>query len=85
MNKSTKYEAIDKKQEEKVGKCNLKGYYTLYNGTIFDDSAWRQLKRMVPKYRAFGEATHNVTFEPTELYTSWLKSNENENVTEDGE
>ncbi|KAL7539244.1 hypothetical protein ACHAXR_009118 [Thalassiosira sp. AJA248-18] len=46
------------------GFCNNKNkhYYSPYNGTIFDDSAWKQLKRMVPKYRRFGEAA-NVTYE----------------------
>jgi hypothetical protein len=38
-----------------------KPYYPLTNGTEFDDTAWRQLIRMVPKYRVYGEAV-NVSF-----------------------
>ena len=43
---------------------------------MFDDLAWQQLVRMVPKYgRIYGQVIDNVTtFEPSELYTSWLKS-----------
>jgi len=73
------------KRYEKESRCNLKGYYTLYNGTMFDDLAWQQLARMVPKYgRMYGQAIDNVTtFEPSELYTSWLKSqSKNESATE---
>lgn len=40
--------------------CNNPKYYTIYNGTEFDDTAWRQLTRMVPKYRMYGVAT-NIT------------------------
>ena len=79
------YKTCLKKRYEKVSRCNLKGYYTLYNGTMFDDSAWKQLKRMVPKYRTFGEATNNITFEPSDLYISWLESEEDQNETKDGE
>lgn len=78
------YKTCLKKRYEKESRCNLKGYYTLYNGTMFDDLAWQQLVRMVPKYgRIYGQAIINVTtFEPSELYTSWLKSqSKNESVT----
>lgn len=54
------------------GKGNYK-YFSVYNGTIFDDSAWKQLTRMVPKYRRNREA-ENVTFEASEGYALWLKS-----------
>ncbi|KAL7535360.1 hypothetical protein ACHAXR_007012 [Thalassiosira sp. AJA248-18] len=37
--------------------CNNSKYYNIYNGTEFDDTAWKQLTRMVPKYRVYGEAT----------------------------
>mmetsp|Transcript_38521 Transcript_38521/g.80730 ORF Transcript_38521/g.80730 Transcript_38521/m.80730 type:complete len:401 (-) Transcript_38521:181-1383(-) len=69
------YKTCLKKRYEK-SRCNLKGYYTLYNGTIFDDTAWEQLMRMVPKYRRYGKAD-NVTFEPSERYISWLKRENN--------
>mmetsp|Transcript_3439 Transcript_3439/g.6303 ORF Transcript_3439/g.6303 Transcript_3439/m.6303 type:complete len:367 (-) Transcript_3439:117-1217(-) len=38
-----------------IGKnqCKKKGYLTDARGDTFDDSAWRQLKRMVPKYIQF--------------------------------
>jgi len=36
-----------------VPMCDNPGYYELYNGTTFDDTAWRHLMRMVPKYRDY--------------------------------
>lgn len=44
--------------------CKNPKYYTLVNGTEFDDAAWKQLKRMVPKYAVFDEAnnTYNTYF-----------------------
>lgn len=74
------YKTCLKKRYEKDSRCQLKGYYTLYNGTIFDDAAWEQLTRMVPKYRRYGKAD-NVTFEPSERYITWLKSQEDETAT----
>ena len=37
----------------KVPMCNNPGYYELYNGSTFDDTAWRHLIQMVPKYKAY--------------------------------
>ena len=44
--------------------CNNPQYYAIYNGTEFDDTAWKQLTRMVQKYRRFGEAK-NITYQDT--------------------
>lgn len=41
--------------------CDNPKYYALHNGTEFEDTAWRQLTRMVPKYKKYGEAV-NATF-----------------------
>ena len=35
--------------------CDNPSYYLLTNGVEFDHTAWRQLTRMVPKYRVYGE------------------------------
>mmetsp|Transcript_23846 Transcript_23846/g.57504 ORF Transcript_23846/g.57504 Transcript_23846/m.57504 type:complete len:376 (-) Transcript_23846:496-1623(-) len=50
--------------ESQTSKCDDSGYYTLFEGREFDDRAWRQLKRMVPKYGAYdneGEASDTNT------------------------
>ena len=70
------YKTCVKKRDDVKGFsfCGQKGkYFSVYNGTIFDDSAWKQLTRMVPKYRRFGEA-ENITFGPSEGYALWLES-----------
>jgi len=35
--------------------CGNPKYYKLFNGTEYDDLAWKQLTRMVPKYRVYDE------------------------------
>ncbi|EJK72860.1 hypothetical protein THAOC_05561 [Thalassiosira oceanica] len=55
------YKTCFKSRPDGASRCNDPNYYKLYNGTVFDDAAWRQLLRMVPRYRRFGEAA-NGTF-----------------------
>ncbi|KAL7550766.1 hypothetical protein ACHAWF_017008 [Thalassiosira exigua] len=38
--------------------CNNPKYYRICDGTEFDDAAWKQLTRMLPKYRIYGEANN---------------------------
>ena len=47
-------EGIIKHASGRNATCNNPQYYANYNGTEFDDTAWKQLTRMVPKYRWFG-------------------------------
>ncbi|KAL7530802.1 hypothetical protein ACHAXR_003681 [Thalassiosira sp. AJA248-18] len=42
--------------------CNYAGYYKLFNGTMFDNTTWKQLTRMVPKYKVYGQAINTSTF-----------------------
>ena len=42
-------------EESETSKCDDSGYYSLFEGEEFDDRAWRQLKRMVPKYGAYDD------------------------------
>ena len=41
--------------------CNKQYYRVHESRQEFDDSAWRQLVRMVPRYGVFGDATNNST------------------------
>lgn len=50
--------------------CNNMGYYTLYSGTVFDDTAWKQLTRMVPKYRMYDMGKLSVS--PCDFYNNAL-------------
>ena len=45
--------------------CGIKTYYGLIEDQIeFDDTAWKQLTRMVPKYRVYGD-TANISLTNT--------------------